>query len=244
MTQTTRKRISPLTAVAHLAVAVLLAGPTYVAASGTLLLDTFDDDVVGQPPNGPEIGTYLEIVGDHVVVDSGSGDLALLTSGDGISGGPVLRYDPVGSPSRFTIEFELNITGGGVPVGQNAFSQTLVFDECAVDIGWADDGQVYLAVSFFAGVIIHETSFDWEFDSGYTVSIDVDSYLDTLSLMIDSSPVQEELQLPVDISELLSFAFQINEPTVGSHILDRLSIVDDSVLFFDGFESGDLGAWQ
>lgn len=237
------KSLSKSLTAAHFALVVLLAGPTFVNASETLLLDTFDDDIVGETPNGPEVGSYLEIAGNHVVVDPGSGDLALFTTGDGISEGPILRYGPADSPNSFTVEFELLISGTSFPVGQNAFSQTLDFTGCSIEIGWADDGEIYLAVAFFAGVIIHETSFVWLFDSDYLVTIDIDSSLNTLSLTVNSSTILQGQQLPVEIGELIALTFGINEETAGAQILDRVIIVDESILFRDDFESGDLSAW-
>lgn len=76
---------------------VVFAGHARAGTTSPSFLDTFSDDVIGQAPNGPEVGSYITMSpsGAHLVVDGGGSYLPAIS----------------GFTSRREIEFEIATDG-------------------------------------------------------------------------------------------------------------------------------------
>ena len=102
---------------------------------GQYLLDTFQDDIVGNPPNGPEIGsgTYAGSTGTHSVINLGSGNYGLRSTDTG-GGSLSVSYLPVASADIMQVDFIMRIESGAVLSGSNAFTQGLSFSTTSATI--------------------------------------------------------------------------------------------------------------
>jgi len=127
------------------ALAVLACAPDS-ASAGLVLKDTFEDDTVGLPPNGPEIGsaTYGGGAVYQVVGIDGGGKLLYSTDDSGTD----LSTDciPSSAPAEAEISCRFMIQSGSTLVDNNTSDHLLQWDNNAeaLALWWAANGNLYL----------------------------------------------------------------------------------------------------
>lgn len=218
-------RRSPITALIALLMTFSLAGPAF---GDVVLLDTFEDDTPGNPPNGPEIGIYAQITGDHYVFDDG-GNLKLRQSSQSTSSGAVIVWEPTTGPEQMTFEYDFRIEGNTNPVGANAVYQSLTLRPLGLNlwVEWGNDFLVRVYITYPGGGSNMLTSgFSWAFDTDYHVIVRTDAATDTFDLIISGTPVWVDEPIGDDLEWLWRVNTGINFPTTGSVVIDNVTMND------------------
>ncbi len=150
---------------------------------GQYLLDTFDDDTAGFPPNGPEIGTasYGGSAG-HKVVDY-SGDLRLYSADSDPFGGISISYVPTVSSDVVEVRYQILIESGGSLVGQNAFTQQMILEPGGTNIhmDWTNSHEWVFRINI-PGPDPNSinTGLTWVEDTYYIINWYIDTVNDTV----------------------------------------------------------------
>jgi hypothetical protein len=208
-------------------VALLAAFP--VAAEEVVLLDTFQDDTPGSPPNGPEIGSYAGMSGTHVVVDLGGGDLRLESDDPSASGGFLLTWQPTAGPQQAAVDYDYRIYANSNPAGLNAFGQELILlpGGLNLDLWWADDHVLRVRITRPGGGSTTLTStYSWAFDTDYHVSWTVNAAADTFDLKVNGTYVYLDEPLGYDLLSLSRLSTYTNYTTTGSQLMNDVKITD------------------
>ncbi len=200
-----------------------------VAAEEIVLLDTFQDDTTGSPPNGPEIGTYAGMSGTHVVVNLGGGDLRLESDDPGTSAGFLLTWMPISSPQQATIEYDYRIFANSNLSGANAFGQELILQPGGLnlDLWWGNDHLLRVHITRPGGgsdTLV--SAYAWAFDTDYHVAWAIDAAADTFSLKVNGSYLYLNAPLGYNLLGLSRLATYSNFPTTGSQLMNDVKITD------------------
>lgn len=200
-----------------------------VVAEEVVLLDTFQDDTPGAPPNGPEIGTYSQMTGTHVVVNVGGGDLRLESTDSSTSTGFVLVWQPTSSPQQAAVEYDYRIYANSNPAGLNAFGQELILlpGGLNIDLWWSDDHLLHVRIYRpSGGSTTLTTTYSWAFDTDYHVTFTLDAATDLFSLKVNGTFVLLDEPLGYDLLNLQRLATYSNYSTTGSVLTNDVTITD------------------
>ncbi len=213
-----------------MALSMALCGATVSLGQNVILQDTYQDDVIGDPPNGPEVGSYIQISGNHMIDDFGGGDLKLLShsqAGDGY----VINMRPIADAAVAETTYEYLIFGNALPSGQNAFTQQWILRPLGdnLSLWWGDDQQLRVHITRVGGASeTIATGFTWNSDTTYYVSVATDALADTFSIRINGSPVLVDEPFGADFTHLYSLAFADNFATAALRLLNDVRIVNDT----------------
>jgi hypothetical protein len=208
-------------------VLVGLSPPVY--GETVVLLDTFQDDTPGSPPNGPEIGSYWQLVGTHEVVDLGGGDLRLRSTDADPLDGYLIHYLPTSEPERARTEYVVRIEAGSVPVAANAFTQSLLTEPLGLNFSlyWGDDHVLWVNTNLSGGGgSLVNTGYAWNFDTDYQVTWTTDAMTDQFSLTVNGTPLMCDEPIGDDLLRLAAFSFGSTFGTTGSQLIDDVTITD------------------
>ena len=208
------------------------------AAPGTLLLDTFDDDQAGAPPNGPEVGTAQYLIGNHTVFDD-AGDLKLRT----VFSEPTsfsIQYTPTSQPLQSIVSYTFRVDPGTALVVANAINQQLIFNPPGSNLGlrWGNDLRVrYWQSPPTSPPDSFLTDFVWSLGTDYHVQWIIDGVNDRFSITINDTTLVSNRPMPNDFDVLRNIVFGSNIATSGSHVLNDVSV------FVDAAEACDIGTF-
>ncbi len=217
---------------------VLLLGFSFGVSAQyeVILLDTFDDDVVGQPPGTPEIGTSsYSLTGIHTIIDDyGSPRLRTIDLEPYDSG----RTDwyPTGPPLMTEISYTLRIESyAGHYVAAQRFYVNVGGGLETIKVIWRDDGWVQLENTLVA---------NWSALQDYDIRLMIDCVRDKAVFYYDTHSVIW-FDLDFDCDSLDSFASLIGASGTsnGTYAIENVMIVDFLPIFIDGFETGDTSVW-
>jgi hypothetical protein len=193
-----------------------------------ILLDTYQDDTIGDPPNGPEIGTYIQFGGSHMVDDFGGGDLKVLSysaSGDGY----IINMRPIAEPSIVETSYEYLVFGNSNLVGINALNQQWVLRPIGNNLSlmWGDDLQLRVRVTRAGGASqTYTTGYFWSLDTEYDVVVVTDANADTFTVRINGTDVLANEPFGADFSHIYSLAFSDNFSTSPLRLLNDVRMIN------------------
>ena len=216
---------------------VSLVGLVRPAAGGYITLDTFDDDTIGQFPNGPEIGNGYYTVWSgvtHQIASTGGGDLLLYTVDSATDKGIQIQYPLSPRPAEMMASWQFMIVGGATLDGDDAVRHTFNFE--AVNSGsyrylsllWGADGQ--LRVQDAGGgdpEITYDTGFMWSTATYYDVAFAFSAATDTFSVAVNGTPVMTDQSFLSDIVEAWQLILSSSWPTTCSQRLDDVAITPE-----------------
>jgi hypothetical protein len=203
-------------------------GPVAVGQD-IILLDTYQDDVIGNPPNGPEIGSYVQLVGTHMVDDFGGGDLKVLSSAQ-VGDGWVINMRPVADSPLVRTTFEYLVFGNSNLSGLNALSQQWILRPIGNNLSlyWADNHLLHVWISRADGSNeLINTGYDWGFDREYQVEVLVDATTDTFTIQVDGNDVLVDHSFGADLSYLWGLAFSTNTTSAALRVLNDVKMENE-----------------
>lgn len=200
------------------------------------ILDTFEDDTVGQAPNGPEVGNYASWgTSGHTVVDIG---------GDKWCQSPIqaglIAWEPAGAPSgALRLQYTFQIATGAILFGANAVSNSVTMERAGlpgltITLQWGNDHKLRLD-----GVEVAS----YQVATEYIVVWDINTTTDTFDLAINGQPLVSGGTFSSDVASLRDLSIGGNFSSSGSFLTDDVSAIEGG-LFDDGFESGDTTHWS
>jgi hypothetical protein len=209
-----------------LAAALVFLGAS--SSHGKYLLDTFEDDTLATPPNGPETGTatYGGTSATHTVISQG-GSQRLRSLDSSTGGGILISYIPIASSELMLVEYLMRIEGGSNPVARNAFLQEIVLSPIGTNVflEWGDDNTFHIKITYPAQPSkVIDTGLAWSFDTDYRVTWMIDIINDEFTLLIDDSPVLKNQAVLEDLTSLYRLSFATNFDTTGSQVIDDVTI--------------------
>ena len=223
-----------LTKILVLTLLLLLATPA--VSSAQYLLDTFQDDVVNNPPNGPEIGsgTYSggPVAGySHFVTNWGGGDYRLRSNDTSASTSLSISYIPLFTSNIMQVDFKMRVEGNSILSAANAFLQSLNFSTISstltVWLYWGNDLELRIRTysSFHDIDKTIALDYNWALDTDYQVSVFLDLTSDRYWVHIPGMGINYKLEtFGVDVTKLNSFYFSTNYATTGSQVIDNVVI--------------------
>jgi hypothetical protein len=197
--------------------------------SQEVLLDTFEDDVVGLAPTTPDVGSYSgSFLGAPTVIDPGDGNQRLRCLDDATDGGCRISYQPTGSLDRALTEYVFRIESGATASGGiNDFDQQLILSPPGTNLSIEWSAFVrQLGVRIFAGggeSQFFVAGYQWAFDTDYFVEIETDASTDRYTLSIDGQVLVDD-DLGADFTSLDRLTFRTAEPTLGAQQIDDIRI--------------------
>jgi len=214
-----------------LACMVLLFYVSLTVNAEVIFLDDFQNSDVGSPPVGPQIGTYLQSVGNHTITDIGGGNLALRSTDGTATGGFVIHCAPTVQPVKSIVEYNFQIEQDTTTnlESLNAFGQELILGPTGntLYLYWGDDGKTYLRPSINGNSLNPiDLGYNWYFDTDYHVVWNVDAVADTYSLTINGAVLCDNSVFGVDLSSLYGFAYFSNYSTIGNQLIDNVKITE------------------
>jgi hypothetical protein len=213
-----------------LALVVALSSAAAGVAQDTILLDTYQDDVIGNPPNGPEIGTYFQLVGTHMVDDFGGGDLKVLSMSSAGSG-YLINMAPIATPPVVRTTYEYEVLGNSQLTGLNALSQQWVLRPIGnnLTLWWGNDFRLRVNISRASGPSATiDTGFNWSFDTEYDIEMVTDGTTDTFSLRVNGSDVLLSEPFGEDFTHAASLAFLDNFSSATLRILNDVRMTNEA----------------
>lgn len=224
-------------AIPILLLALVSTNPSTLTAQD-VLLDTFQDDTVGQLPNGPEIGSYGVMIGTYSVIDV-SGNQWLRSSSMAPTGA-AMRWLVDGSPSgRIRLSYLLLVESGSNLSAINALGQDFRLETASgggtgVGLEWGADMMWRIGTS-------SQPIGSFVFDRVYSVEWTIDTASDTYDLVIDGQGLVSGT-VPNDPTVMSWMSTSANVATTASWHIDnvRATVVP---WFEDDFESGDTSEW-
>jgi hypothetical protein len=205
-------------------------GCAVATAQDVILLDTYQDDTIGLPPNGPEIGSYIQLVGNHEVDDFGGGDkkvLSFSTSSDGY----LINMRPVAEPPVVTTTYEHLIFGNSILSGINAVGQQWVLRPIGnnLSLWWGSDQTLRIRINYAGGSDkTINTGVSWNFDTEYDVSMLTDANADTFTLRINGSDVLVNEPFGADFTHIYSLAFSDTLTSSTQRVLNDVRMVNEA----------------
>jgi len=232
-------RRRPLFFLPLLLAAVICSASEPLRAAETVLLDTFDDDTAGQPPAGPEVGTYYGgNFGTHSVLEV-AGEKWMRSTCTAPGGFQFKWLPSEATTGSVRISYRLRIESGGSLSAANALNQSVNMrkaDNYVVTntLSWGNDLQWRVNQGSPLGVFSLDTDYDvvWDFD--------VQS--DVFDLAIGGVQLVAGQAIGGDATWLSDFLVDCNFGTSASQRVDGLRAVQ-RVVFEDGFERAALAAW-
>lgn len=206
-------------------------------ADELVLLDSFDFDIPGQPPGPPLTGARDLPLGSHTV--AGSSANPYLQSMDS-NGALIVEWTPTALPTASAVTYSFSIESHAA-TGPLVARQSLNFDTPsgvrAMLIDWRSNGEV--AVAGDTWVVVSS----WVPQMSYSINVQSDCSSGAFSVDIDFQPVFSST-LPFPCTNLRGLTSSNENSGTTVQTFDDVGIVAFSPLFADGFESGDLTAWQ
>ena len=200
-------------------------------AYGTYLLDTFDDDNVGNPPNGPEIGSgsYGGSGATHTVIQI-INEKMLESRDSSTTGGISIGYLPTYNPETFGVQYLMRIEKGASLVGVNAFIQELTFSPggCNLFLYWGNDKEFHIVVTY--PILPNkniDTGVSWAFGTDYLLEWDVDCANDEFSIILNGEYLIIDEPFGSDFSKVNAFYFASNYNTTGTQVIDEVELWDN-----------------
>jgi hypothetical protein len=198
--------------------------------SQEVLLDTFEDDVVGLAPTTPDVGSYSGgFLGAPTVIDPGDGNQRLRCLDDATDGGCRISYQPTGSLDRALTEYVFRIENGGTASGgPNDFDQQLILSPPGTNISieWSAFAR-QLGVRVFAGggeTFAFVSGFQWAFDTDYVVEIETHADTDQYVLFIDGQEEATGDFRGVDLEKADRMSIRSGFSTLGAFQIDDVRI--------------------
>jgi hypothetical protein len=209
-----------------LAITIVCLSPSFSQA--TYLLDTFSDDTIGSPPNGPEIGsaTYGGSGGTHTVF-SQAGDRRLRSSDTSASGSILITYIPIAYADLMQVQYLFRVESGAVLVGQNAFTQQLVLRPIGTNLmlDWGNDKKFYIRITRPGEPTTDiSTGISWLLNTDYQVNWTVNLLTDRFTLSVNNTTLVLNGAVGVDITGMSSLSLSTNYNTTGNQVIDNVTI--------------------
>jgi hypothetical protein len=198
--------------------------------SQEVLLDTFEDDVVGLAPTTPDVGSHSgSFLGAPTVIDPGDGNQRLRCLDNATDGGCRISYQPTGSLDRALTEYVFRIENGGTASGgPNDFDQQLILSPPGTNISieWSAFAR-QLGVRVFAGggeTFAFVSGFQWAFDTDYVVEIETHADTDQYVLFIDGQEEATGDFRGVDLEKADRMSIRSGFSTLGALQIDDVRL--------------------
>jgi hypothetical protein len=218
---------------------IVFAGIPSAAEANVLLLDSFSDDVVGNSPNGAEIGSaYYNGVANQgganvsysVFNDNGNQRLHVSSLGpaNSAANGGIVEYFPTASASNFQVDYFFRIDQGAGVTGLNAFAQEITLNPFGTNLEllWSDQQTLFVGVTApgDSGFTTANTGFQYALGTDYQVSWLVDGAANVFSILVNGNAIVSNQALPTAITGFNELAFSNNFATVGVQTIDEVRI--------------------
>jgi len=202
-----------------------------------ILLDTFDDDIVGQPPGTPEVGTSTHLGPATYTITDDYGSPRLRTVDIDPSEPSSSTWYPTGPPlmTEITYTVRMETYGGPYPIAQSfAVDVDGVLER--IYLIWRDDGLLQLQTTLLG---------TWSANHDYEQRMVIDCVHDKGIFQHDIQLVYL-FDLPFDCDSFESFSSGgfFNYPSNATYAIEDVMIVDFLPIFIDGFETGDTLQWS
>ncbi len=198
---------------------------------GQYLLDTFEDDGAGNPPNGPEIGSALYGGSATHKVINYSGDLRLLSSDSDPSGSILITYVPFSSADIVEVRYQVLIESGGTLVGQNAFNQEMVLEPGGTNIkmSWSNVQDWVFTITRPGSSTTIYTGLTWVLDTYYIINVHIDTVNDTFRVeMFDGmTTILGTTAIGYNATGFNHMSFSSNYNTLGNQRINDVLIRRD-----------------
>ncbi len=222
---------------------ILIPSLGQAAQSDVVILDTFNDDTVGQAPGTPEIGnSSIYGSGPHTVIDD-SGSRRLRSVDASNTTGYSIQWTPTTNPEVFDLSYLFRMESfsgsAAVPISYQRTYLNSSTTGSALRLYWNPDG----SLEFF-GTTVPTISFSWATGVTYSVRWRVSCTDDTASLWMDGVSVVSKMNLGFDCTTMADFSDGTDFTLLSTRVIDEIKVIAVVPLFVDGLESGDTSLWS
>ena len=206
-----------------------------------VIRDSFDDDTFGEPPNGPERGTYGQLSGNQEVFlgtvcrPGEVSDNGLRVSSE-LNSSYRLGYEASNPVPVFDASYLFEIEPGTSATGTSAMLHQFILDPVGVNVGirWrgeTEGREVELVFSDGVQNDVRDTGFSWETGTPYEVRFSASAVSGTYSFSINDEQFATNESLPFDFNEFTGLSLSNNVLSPGSQTFDDVTVTGSE--FFD-----------